>query len=95
VEVDHEDHNGLNCQRNNLRKATRKQNGRNIQKTRGKSKYLGLYLHRGMWQVAIGNNPRIYMGRFRSEEEAAHAFDKAAIKLYGKFANLNFPQEAA
>jgi AP2-like factor (ANT lineage) len=36
------------------------------------------------------NRKRIYIGSFEDQIEAAKAYDKAAIKYYGEFANLNF-----
>jgi hypothetical protein len=43
VFIDHRDHNGLNCQKNNLRRCTPSQNKMNT-KGRGSSKYLGVSL---------------------------------------------------
>ncbi len=45
--ADHEDHNGLNNQRNNIRVATHSQNQKNISSRKGStSKYLGVHLHK-------------------------------------------------
>jgi hypothetical protein len=37
----------------------------------------------------------IHLGYFRSEIEAAKAYDRAAIKYHGEFASLNFPQSGS
>ena len=36
------------------------------------------------------NNKLINMGSFKSEEDAARAYDAMAIKYHGEFANPNF-----
>jgi hypothetical protein len=38
---------------------------------------------------------KIHIGYFRKEVDAAHAYDKAARKYYGKHAKLNFPDKPA
>lgn len=103
--VDHADRNPLNDRIENLREATRSQNNCNKNsKPRSSSKYLGVSLHitttkifsekfnevrtytRMGWRVKIKD---IYIGYFKTQEEAALAYNKAAVKYHGEFANLN------
>lgn len=88
--TDHENGDGLDCQKQNLRYATRLQNARNriTHVKRKTGKYKGVYWDRNKWRVIIKR--KISIGRFDSEVEAAKAYDSAAKKLFGKFACLNF-----
>ncbi|MHC4062387.1 MAG: AP2/ERF family transcription factor [Planctomycetota bacterium] len=36
------------------------------------------------------NGRRKYIGRFENEIDAAKAYDRAAIRYHGEYANLNF-----
>lgn len=93
VKIDHEDGNGLNNQRYNLRHATGTQNNANRRKGTGTtSRFKGVYLdkRRRTWQaeIKIGRRKQ-YLGSFSDETQAALAYNAAAKQLFGDFAKLN------
>lgn len=93
--VDHIDKNGLNNQKSNLRLATVSQNNSNRKSQTGsKSRFLGVsfYKKTSKWVAFIsfgGNNRNKHLGYYKTEEEAAAAYNNAALKYHGEFANLN------
>jgi hypothetical protein len=90
--VDHKNRDGLNNQKDNLRLSTKSQNCKN-RRGHGKSKYLGVSEHQsGKWQARIQpgvKKPRLFLGTFDDEKDAALAYNKAAVEFHGEFANLN------
>ena len=86
---DHKDMNGLNNQRSNLRKCTKAQNAMNINPY---VKYKGVSWCKqaNNWRAYIVlNNKQIHIGVFKNEDDAALAYNKKAVELYGEFARLN------
>lgn len=83
--VDHWNGNGLDCRRANLRLATNAQNQANA-RTRSGRRFKGVTFTKGGWQCRLAGK---YIGRFRSAEEAAMAYNRAAVERYGEFALLN------
>jgi len=93
VDVDHIDHDGLNNLRANLRVCSRQQNRFNS-RGRHTSAFKGVNFQRdcGRWQSRIQVGGRqLYLGLFSTPEEAARAYDAAALAHFGEFAYLNFP----
>jgi len=89
LQIDHIDHNGLNNQKYNLRFCTYAQNGMN-KRCSGKSGYLGVFISSGYITSAIKvNGKQIYLGSYKTIEDAALAYNKAASKFHGEYANLN------
>jgi hypothetical protein len=94
--VDHRNGSTFDNRRENLRLATRTQNNCNRRKTKSKtsSRFIGVSFNkqRQRWNVYIRHNgKKLWLGRFNNEENAAKAYDNAAVKYHKEFARLNFP----
>lgn len=98
--IDHKNGKGIDNQRDNLRIASSSQNSANRRAARkgSKSQYKGVSWHKqhGRWYAGICHNyKQIFLGLHDDEVEAAKAYDRKAIELFGEFAKLNFPEETA
>ena len=92
--VDHINHDNLDNRRTNLRVVTKRQNSMNKRMSVSrKLKYRGYSLNGKKFTVQIDDDGnRWYSYGHKTEEDAAKAYDKIANKLYGEYANLNFPK---
>lgn len=105
-QVDHIDRDRLNNRRSNLRICSIRQNMANVGIRSGK-RFKGVFLDKrngdlkkrhSSWISYIdakcrGQRKRKYLGHFKTAEEAAKAYDKAAKEIWGEFAFLNFPED--
>ena len=94
VFVDHHNLDGLDNHRDNLRVATRPENGWNcprpLTNTTG---YKGVTkdARSGKYSAAIKvRGTTLYLGQFNDPVEAARAYDQAALRHHGAFARTNF-----
>lgn len=91
--VDHIDGNQLNNCRKNLRICSRTQNVRNSELSKNNtSGYKGVSFDkaRQKWQakITVCRKP-IYLGRYDTVQEAADAYDEAALMYFGEYARTN------
>ncbi len=86
--IDHDDGNGLNNQRSNLRVATCEQNSQNRKANTGKeSKGVIFHERSGKWHAHIRvRKIKHHIGTFLTEEEAQTAYNERAIAEFGEFA---------
>lgn len=88
--IDHINGNTLDNRLENLRICTSKENARN----QTKSKFKGVYKHKRLKTKPFSakitvNYKHIHLGYFSTAINAAIAYNQAAIKYFGEFANLN------
>lgn len=98
--MDHINHNTLDNRRSNLRVCSHTENMWNRRASRNKK-------HKGVdyradarcagknWVARITrNHKRVFLGYFRTEQEAATAYNNAAKLMHGNFAHLNQTEAA-
>ncbi len=94
IQVDHINHDTLDNRKRNLRLCSHPENQRNmtVNRKNNVSGYKGVHWdrRRNKWSVQIKiNGSNIYIGSFNSKEQAALAYNQAAIKFHKEFALLN------
>ena len=93
-QVDHISGNPLDNRRDNLRLCTPLENARNRpMRSDNQTGYKGISFrkHENKYIARISPYPgeRIFLGRFGTPEEAAAAYDRAAVLYHGEFARTN------
>lgn len=91
--IDHANGDGLDNRKGNLRICSNRENSANRRSAKNSSsKYLGVCYEkkRGKWVARITANKKVLrIGYFKTEENAATAYNIFAERLHGKFARLN------
>lgn len=94
---DHISGDTLDNRRSNLRPCSPAENRRNSRVNRSsRTGFKGVTIcpsGRFAARIRIARKD-IWLGRFDSKEEAARAYDAAAVRLFGAFARPNFPSDA-
>jgi hypothetical protein len=90
-QVDHINHDRLDCRKQNLRICSHTQNNWNRSRnTRPKSGYIGVVIEGKQFVAQIRKDGKVVsLGRFYDPLDAAKAYDRAAIEIRGEFAVTN------
>ena len=95
-EVDHRNHNTLDCRRSNMRVCAHAENARNVRKRDSNtSGFKGVHwcTQKMKWKSEIRHADKTYhLGFFASRIDAARAYDRGAAVLHGEFAYPNFKE---
>lgn len=92
--VDHKDCNTFNNTRTNLRVCCQRSNMRNrttCNKTGFKGVTYDARYKRYQARITVERDSELHLGYYPSADDAALAYDKAALVFFGEFAWLNFP----
>ena len=93
VLVDHCNHNGLDCRRENLRTVDSKQNARNTRKRLGyTSQFKGVYFDKACqkWRAALRIEGRkVSLGSHTTEQDAAISYNIGARQYFGEYGYQN------
>jgi hypothetical protein len=98
--VDHRDGDPLNNCKSNLRLCTSSENRKNNKTNGNRSVHRGypkgVSPWRGKYMARIfSDGVATYLGLFSTSQDAANAYDSAAVRLHGEFARLNSTPPAA
>jgi len=90
LRVDHINGDGLDNRRANLRVATQSQNLQNAKRRANRSGFKGVQRSRVRWVARIKVAGRSqHLGCFDLVEDAARAYNRAALEHFGQFARIN------
>lgn len=92
LRIIHINNNGLDNRRKNLRLGTNQESQRNSRPQQGrKGKYKGVSVgYKGSFVAFIRIDKKLkYLGTFSEEKDAAFAYNRAAMRVFGEFAKLN------
>lgn len=93
LHVDHKNHDGLDCRKNNMRLATPLQSTWNRrQRSDSRMQFKGVVRMKGKYtpKVYVGEH-QVYFGTYNNQEDAARVYDAVVTRLRGEFAHTNFP----
>ena len=101
IRIDHINHDGLDNRKTNLRILSPQQNRFNARpeiRAACHSCFFGVFRNtsgrKNPWRAGINIDGRYkHLGCFRTEGEAAKAYDEAALRVHGQSVFLNFPLE--
>ena len=91
-EVDHINNNTLDNRKSNLRICSHRQNQLNQKLSRrNTSGYRGVSKYGKKWRAYISiNGNDLFLGYFKTPEEAAKAYDQKSMEFHGEFGKRNY-----